>query len=199
MGKDHSRDSALLKRLVRSLITAVFITVAVGWGGRYRNNYVTTGINADQLLELVIIPTLQHLNADSPAARNLIMGTIAHESMRAHYIKQVKGPAHGIAQMEPFTHDDIWRNYLAYRPERAAQLRALLPAFEGEIPDASHLIWNLQYAVAMARVHYMRVPDALPAADDIQALGEYWDKHYNKNPDKGFPHQFVEAYQSFVF
>ena len=43
------------------------------------------------------------------------MGTITQES-RATYVKQLgNGPALGLAQMEPATHDDIWINFLKYK------------------------------------------------------------------------------------
>ncbi len=42
-----------------------------------------------------------------------------------------------------------------------------------------HSIWNLAYATAMCRVHYLRVPRPLPDAGAVRAMGEYWKRHYN--------------------
>ena len=155
-------------------------------------------LETDQLLELVIIPTLKYLNMDSPAAQNLLLGTAAHESAMGRYIKQIRGPALGIYQVEPATHDDIWINYLKYRPELAAKVRSLIPAFDGDIPPAENMIWDLRYATANARICYWRISEPLPDANDIPAMADYWDVHYNANPHKGFPHEFVAAYERYV-
>jgi len=152
-------------------------------------------MEAKHLRDLVVEPTLKEFGFYSESAAELILGTIAHESKMGRYLKQIKGPALGIVQMEPATHDDIWDNYLAFRPELRDKVSALL------IPCVSkqeQLVVNLKYAVVMARIHYLRVPEPLPTADDLQGLAEYWDTHYNRNPLKGFPHQFIDDYRRFV-
>lgn len=149
----------------------------------------------NQLLQEVIVPTLQHLNMDSPAARNLLLGTAAQESHMAKYIRQIKGPALGIYQMEPATHDDIWDNYLAYRPTLVEKLEQLLcPGFS----KVDQLKWNLAYATAMARIHYRRVPAPLPPADDYKLLGVYWKAFYNTPEGKGTVIEFAHNYERFV-
>jgi len=64
-------------------------------------------IQADQLHECIVRPALLSLGRSysQPAARALIMGTIAQESLCGRYIKQRGGPALGIVQMEPETHN----------------------------------------------------------------------------------------------
>ena len=148
-----------------------------------------------QLLKEIITPVLIHLDMDSPSAQNLLLGTMAQESLMGRYIVQVKGPALGVYQMEPATHDDIWKNYLAFRPELAEKVKQLL--IPG-IPVVQQLVFNLWYATAMARIHYWRIPYPLPDADDIEALGEYWDTHYNRNPLKGTVSEFVTHYRKYA-
>ena len=50
----------------------------------------------------------------------------------------------------------------------------------------------------MARVHYLRVPQPLPAADDIDGLARYWKAHWNTREGAGTPERFVESYRNHV-
>ena len=68
-------------------------------------------IDNKQLRECIIKPTLDSLQMYSQAAEELLVFTCACESLGGTYLKQVKGPALGIYQMEPATYQDIWENY----------------------------------------------------------------------------------------
>jgi len=163
-------------------------------------------LNIQQLLDLVVRPTLKELNHHSLAAERLVVGTICQES-RGEYIKQLgNGPALGLIQMEPATHDDIWRNFLIYNPKLKFKIADLL-SFKARIesfnstsngraivPAAAELIGNLNYCAAMCRAHYLRVPHALPAADDVQGLADYWKKYYNTDLGKGTADEFINNY-----
>lgn len=153
-------------------------------------------VNPKQVLERVIRPVLSTLGLGSPAAEQLLLGTMAQESLMGLYIKQVSGPALGIYQMEPTTHDDIWENFLAYRPGLADIVRSFAGSFNG--PSAVEMVGNYNYATAMARVHYFRVPDPLPAFDDIEAQAKYWKVHYNTVNGAGSPWQYTRKYDQYV-
>ena len=146
------------------------------------------------LKEYVIEPTLDYLELKSDAAVNLLLGTASQESNLGRYIKQIKGPALGIYQMEPATHQDIWDNYLKYKPELADKVRSL----SSKNKATTELITNLAYATAMARIHYLRVREALPEADDIKGLARYWKKYYNTELGKGTDEEFVHNYLRFI-
>lgn len=151
-----------------------------------------------QLLLLVVRPTLKQLGAHTRAAEQLVMGTIYQES-RAIYLKQLgKGPALGIIQMEPATHNDIWENYLRYKPDFSERVVALATTHNQQsgliAVNENDLIGNLAYAVAMCRAHYRRVREALPLADDIHALGVYWKKYYNTYKGAGSVDEFVKNF-----
>ncbi|ELC9583492.1 hypothetical protein RJY99_004476 [Vibrio vulnificus] len=151
-------------------------------------------MDAKQLKQLVIGPTLKTIGLYSEAADQLILGTIFQES-RAKYLKQLgSGPALGVIQMEPNTYNDIWDNYLKYKPELAAKITHL--ASVGSLgpdgrPDVNELVTNLAFAVGMCRVHYLRVKEKLPAADDVEALGRYWKQYYNTVLGAGTVDEFV--------
>jgi len=138
-----------------------------------------TGLDLTQFRELIIIPVLQKLGMDSESAVQLVLGTAIQES-RISYLKQMgDGPALGVFQMEPATHEDIWTNYLNYRPELVRVLSDLLPPeFYGAMAHTA-MVGNLWYAAAMCRVHYYRVPESLPVAGDIPGQARYWKAHYN--------------------
>ena len=148
-------------------------------------------MNAKQLRELIIRPTLKLLNLYSLASENLILYTACQES-NLTYLKQLgTGPAIGIYQMEPRTHDDIWRNYLGVNTTLATAVHATnIPGmYEGE--DAREMAGNLYYATAMCRIHYRRVKEPLPSASDIKGLASYWKKYYNTHLGAGTPEEFI--------
>lgn len=136
-------------------------------------------MNLLHLRDLVIVPTLKHLGLHSEAAVELVLGTAIQES-QGKYLKQLGGgPAIGIYQMEPDTHDDIWVNYLRYKPELAWKLRELeLPNWYPD-DNAREMEGNLYYATGICRTHYRRVSEPLPEVGDVEGMARYWKKHYN--------------------
>ncbi|MEO5341714.1 MAG: hypothetical protein H7837_14585 [Magnetococcus sp. MYC-9] len=144
------------------------------------------GINPHQLLDLVIRPTLRRLDLWSEAAEELLLGTAIQESSLS-YLKQMgAGPAKGIWQMEKPTHDDIWTNFLHYRTKLG--LNVLGPYAK---PDHTRLTWDLAYACALCRVHYLRSPEPLPPAGDIDAQAAYWKQWYNTPLGKGTAAEYI--------
>jgi len=145
-------------------------------------------MNNQQLREYIIRPTLIELDMYSQDAENLIAGTIAQESQMGEFIKQIGGgPALGICQMEPATHNDIIDNYLSYRPELMERLEGI-----GKFCDANEMIYNLRYAVAMCRIHYYRQKGAIPSSVEGQAA--YWKSGYNTEQGKGAIMDYIYNY-----
>ena len=144
-------------------------------------------ISRTQFDSYVIEPTLHALELHSPAAVELVLGTAIQES-RLTYLKQIGGgPALGVCQMEPATHDDIFDNYLNYRPELRSLVMALTVTGE-----ADEMVTNLAYAVAMCRVHYLRVPHPLPEAGDVAGMAAYWKNFYNTPLGAGTVEEYIE-------
>ncbi len=157
-------------------------------------------ISYAQLREYVVKPALEQLGLYSLAAEQLVMGTIAQES-NGSYLKQIgKGPALGLIQMEPATHKDLWLNFLKYKADLRDKLLMMtsdsvdLVYDQHGWPDHVALIWNLRYAIAMCRVHYYRKPQALPKANNIKALAQYWKEHYNTFKGAGTVSQFLSHF-----
>lgn len=158
-------------------------------------------IDALQLRHEIIRPTLKHLDSVIPysmAAENLLMGTCAQESRMGQFLVQLdNGPAKGIFQMEPATHIDIWKNYLDYssRDEIADAITSL----SGEAMTNDMLLTgNFYYATAMCRVHYCRVPMALPEEDNVEQLAHYYKLYYNTPEGKATVEEFIENYRRYV-
>lgn len=155
-------------------------------------------ISPKHLVEYVIKPVLEGMDIGgipySIEAVHLLVMTAAHESAMGKYLQQVRGPAQGIYQMEPATERDIYENYLRF----FKNFQVAIQQYTLGIPN--ELQGNLYYATAMARLHYYRVPEALPKIKDFDdhysyatALGEYAKKYYNTELGKATVNMYVNA------
>lgn len=134
-------------------------------------------MDAKQLHDYIIVPVLDHLGMDSLSARLLILGTAMIESDLSSVRQRGGGPALGLWQMEPSTHDDIWANWLVVKPDITHRVTELMNV---RWPiGASQMMGNNYYACAMARLHYWRRPSPLPAPDDPVRLARYYKLFYN--------------------
>jgi len=152
-------------------------------------------IDTNQVREYIIKPVLKDFDLYSRSATNLLLGTMAQESKMGTYIHQIGGPALGVYQMEPSTNLDIHGNFLAYNQEINTRLKELcIPSLDIH----QNLMYNLGYATIMTRLHYYRVAEALPDADDIEGLALYWKKYYNTEIGKGTTKEFIRNYERYV-
>lgn len=151
---------------------------------------------ARSVLTTAIRPALATLQAGGRAAEQLVLGTAIQESLLVHRRQLGNGPARGLFQMEPATHDDCWTNFLKFRTALAERVRHTLAP--GQEPVATTLEVNDRYAAAMCRVRYLRVPAAMPSADDIAAMANYWKQHYNTPLGAGAPEEFLEKWPHYV-
>lgn len=158
----------------------------------------------DTLRNDIVKPTLRLLDEVekgyySDEAVELLVGTAAHESHLGKWFKQVNGPALGIFQMEPATHNSLWQHYLRFRPDVARVIRELAShrAYKaaGGIPS-SELVHNLMYATAMARVRYRPAKGHIP--DTLVGQAHYWKQWYNTPLGRGTVEKYLEDYRQFV-
>lgn len=151
--------------------------------------------NAEQLATLIIKPALLDLLMYSENAIELLLFTCAVESLGGTYLHQLKGPALGIYQMEPATYNDLWQNFIFYRPNIKLQL---IHSFDASrIPPEDRLIYDLRFATAMARIHYARVTEPLPLANDTFAIYDYYKKYYNTAAGKANYLDSIDKYLKF--
>ena len=140
-------------------------------------------LNPQQFLNLIIRPACEFLEPEIPhleTAERLLMGTALMESNLTYLMQLNNGPALGVFQMEPATHDDIWENWLRFR----LPIHDRILSRWGSL-DAHRMVHDLHYAAVMARLHYRRVPQALPRPDDLRAQAAYWKRWYNTALGKG--------------
>lgn len=158
-------------------------------------------MNSKQLMDFIIKPTLTHIGFCGRSDAVIISGTIAQESGCGEYIRQLgydvdsKNGAFGITQMELFTHDSLWADFLDYREDLAAKVYGLKIY---TLTDAENLMGNLPYAVAMARIKYLTIKEPLPNANDIKGMANYWKRFYNSPKGKGTEQEFVDNYNRYV-
>lgn len=152
--------------------------------------------NLNQFKECILVPTLSTMQMYSDDALELLIFTCAAESNGGTYLKQIKGPALGIFQMEPATHQDIWVNYIF----NSSRIISLL-SFNFQCPTiqlAERMVYDLQYAAVMARLHYSRFPEPLPDKDDVDGLFDYYKKYYNTESGKAKKADCIKKYKAFI-
>ena len=161
-------------------------------------------MNKSQLLDIIVIPTLKEIpHGYSESAALTVMMIIAHESLRGHYIAQSGGPALGLGNIEPATHDSVWLNgdsapkngfamgFISQcQYSTLSYFKGLLN--EGELdesdskdlnishafhPAPSRMNYDMRYAVFMIRQRLFMKPEALPdnPADISIYLKKFWN------------------------
>jgi hypothetical protein len=152
----------------------------------------------DQLREKIsnVLYYLDPFIPYSKTAVELLMLTCAQESRLGTYLKQVKGPARGIFQIEPATEIDLWRTL--NMPEYTS-LKSLISQLMGstEPMGATSMEMNLAYAIAMARFYYWRISEPLPILDTTH-MAMYWKKFYNTYLGRGKVEEAVNNYHRYA-
>ena len=156
---------------------------------------VTIVINNEDFMEYVIIPVLESLEMDSEAARRLMMGTALVESDLTYLRQHSRGPALGVFQMEESTYDDIVHRYFKGpgQNEEARFRRTVMGNY-----SAMRMIYDLQYAAALARVRYWMETEPLPDKDNIHGLAVYWKTHYNSAGGAGKTYKFENKLRRYL-
>ena len=152
-------------------------------------------LNYSQALAYVIKPALDSLGL--AIFEPLLIGTLAKESLGGTYLSHPNGGSGlGFWQMEPTTHDEIWRIYLPNQPELASKLMTLCDM--SRIPKPVVLRTNLLYAACMCAIYYKwrleQNKRATPTS--IEECAKVWKLCYN--PTKGKLEDWVKAYNDYV-
>ena len=153
-------------------------------------------INNKQLRENVIRPILKRFDLYSKAAEELLIGTTAVEAIidGEHYLHQIHGPALGIYQMEPATHN--WMcDYILSKRTKFQSLIDWINNTGGF--DVNRLSYDLFYMTIMTRMRYRVVPKALPDESDITGLANYWKTYYNTEHGAGTVEGFIWKYNGY--
>jgi len=147
------------------------------------------------LLRALIRATSDRVGLWTPAVETQLLMIAAHESKLGRWLRQTNGPALGIWQMEPATHDDCLANVVPRRAEFQRALRVY--AFDhGLVADT--MIHNHAYACLMARLQVWRVREILPAAEDIEGHARYAKNHWNTPAGRATVRNYADAYREMV-
>ena len=155
-------------------------------------------MDAKQLRELVS-RVLRYLDPEIPyseEAVELLMMTAAHESRLGTFLRQVRGPARGIYQMEPATEQHLLKLIKIKSPSLYKKLMDLNLPLDGQdgAETDSDSYHNLAYQTAMARVFYWMKPGAIPK--DPRKMAEYAKQFWNTRLGKATVEDYLNAYRS---
>jgi hypothetical protein len=126
--------------------------------------------------------TLAEMNRYSDNAVELLCMIAAHESMCGTYRKQINGPALGLLQIEPFTHDSIWDN--------SDSIGSLADKMN-IIRNTNSLVDDDRYTIFVGRCYLLM--DANPLPKTVCEMGEYAKSYWNRT-GKATPEQYVNDY-----
>ncbi len=147
---------------------------------------------ANDLRQLVIRDTLKYLGEWSQAAENLLVGTAIQESGLGFSLKENRRL--GIYHISPSAHRAVWDHHLVHHPELASLVRGLAGQHAFIRDPHGELLSNLKYATAIAWCIYRKAGQSLPEAEDLDALGRFWQQHYHAKPC-GRASDFVRNYR----
>ena len=138
----------------------------------------------------IVEEALYRIDGYSDDALVLVLRTGQVESKYKALRQYGDGPAIGFWQVEPATAEDIWKNYIAYRPHYEKAMLSL--GYDPENLEFS-LLSNIAVQAAFCRFKYKRDKNPIPSWDDLKAQGEYWKKVYNTYLGKGTVEHFIKA------
>ena len=153
-------------------------------------------MDAQQLHDCIIKPALEYMggNYNSKNARFLLLCTASVESNCGYYIKQVKGPALGIWQMEPDTYNDIIDNCDAINESNIKFYNKIQGLWGFNNYGIVHaLISHPMYACAMARLKYSMDKELLPDSENFRAVYNYYKRIYNTPAGASTYEKFKQA------
>lgn len=149
-------------------------------------------MNSKQLFN-TILDTLEFCGMTcSSNVVNMILETACVESNCGEYIKQLKGPACGIFQIEPVTAKDIIDHFIFYKP---TLLRKYNQLFIQDLTVEQNLCTNLMFQIFMCRVFYLRFSEKIP--DTVEGRAKYWKKYYNTHLGKGTVEKYIKAVEKY--
>ncbi len=109
---------------------------------------------------------------------------VAHESTGGTHWVQKNGPALGIIQMEPDTHESTWK---------WCDNIQLLADKMGITKNVNQLVSSLDYNLFMMRCRFLM--DTNPFPKDIRSMAEYLKDYWNSAEGKASANKYLTDYQ----
>lgn len=158
-------------------------------------------IRSAQLRSYIIQPALKAMGEYSIDIEEMLVAISAQETCGGTFLKQQEGSALGIFQMEPGTHDSIWKHYLSTHDGTIPNnigLKILKACKYLAMPSADTMIYNLWYATIMARAFWLDVHEPIPAHNDLNAIWLQYKKYWNTPDGKATQEEFFNNYHKFT-
>jgi hypothetical protein len=151
-------------------------------------------INPKQLRDLITRTLKEIPHGYSEDAVELLMMIAAHESRLGTYLRQVGGPALGIFQMEPATHDDVWENGDSCEDNGAVLGYNLECTIGGDM-----LEYDLRYQIFMARQKLFMISEPLPSSEgasseNVSLMSDYCKEYWNTVDGSADAFEYFNAY-----
>lgn len=148
-----------------------------------------------QFRENILTPTLDGLQIRDNNLKELLVFTCAVESAGGTYVKQIKGTALGIYQIEPATFSDLWHNFIIRNPPLVNLLTLNLNLHR--VPDPLELITDLKLATVTCALFY-QWKNVKVLSTDEQELWMNYKKYYNTEKGKAEMEPSIKAYRKFI-
>ena len=132
--------------------------------------------------ELVIDALDYYQLPASESAVRLLCMIAAHESGDFHYVRQLRGPALSLFQIEPVTFDDLCQ----YAQKRHFSINNEFPC------SPWRLVFDQRFAAAMARIFFLRFSEPIP--DKLHTMADYAKQYCNTYLGKATAQQYFNAY-----
>ena len=156
-------------------------------------------INPGQMKGL-IKRVLQKIDLYSSEAAEFIYNIGLVESKYV-YLEQIKGPARGVYQCEPWVAVDIIENFLQYRPDLMKLVASACYLDWSHFTAPKEKDWeyilttNIAAQIVFCRLHLRRIPRKLPKTLEEQA--KQWKTYYNTAKGKGTPEKYCEIVKKY--
>ena len=127
----------------------------------------------------------------SKEIHDIVLETAAVESLRGQLVRQKRGPALGIYQMEPETREDLL-NWLKYRHKDVYD--EVMVFWEKKQTAEWNYIHNIPWQTAMCLIKYWYVSghNLQDLCRDRSSRAALWRMRYNTLKGKGSVHAYIE-------
>ena len=149
----------------------------------------------NQFRQDILSPTLEALQIRDLSFKELLVFTCAVESAGGTYVRQIKGPALGIYQIEPNTFTDLWHNYILRKPDIVNLLSLNLGLHR--MPELDEIITDLKLATALCALLY-KYRKAQINSFHPEDLWSVYKPLYNTEKGSANKEDAIAAYYKFI-
>ncbi|MBQ1759457.1 MAG: hypothetical protein IIZ94_07230 [Prevotella sp.] len=151
-------------------------------------------MNLQQVMDYWVRPACSYLpedyygeNLNTPARWQFVTGIGNCESGYKDIVQDGCGIAKSFWQIQPATYNDLFVNFLSYRPELLNAVNTMLRRSpnDGTPPPDELLLYNMRFAALICALIVYRSPLALPQLGDTNAQVDFWLQSYNTREGAG--------------